>query len=158
MKDKAAVFSDGRYSIQLKEQIDLNVFQPCHLVTNPADDWVSKNLAPGEILAYDPWLLTEAEVKRFDAAAAKAGGSVAAAEQNLVDKIWLDRPPPPATPILPHPLKFSGVDAVKKQEEVANKIAESGATAALLTQPDSCLLYTSPSPRDKRQSRMPSSA
>lgn len=137
LKDKAAVFSDGRYSIQLKEQIDLNVFQPCHLVTNPADDWVSKNLAPGEILAYDPWLLTEAEVKRFDAAAAKAGGSVAAAKQNLVDKIWLDRPPPPATPILPHPLEFSGVDAVKKQEEVANKIAESGATAALLTQPDS---------------------
>ena len=137
LKDKAAVFSDGRYSIQLKEQIDLNVFQPCHLVANPADDWVSKNLAPGEILAYDPWLLTEAEVKRFDAAAAKAGGTVAAAEQNLVDKIWLDRPPPPATPILPHPLEFSGVDAVKKQEEVANKIAESGATAALLTQPDS---------------------
>ena len=137
LKDKAAVFSDGRYSIQLKEQIDLNVFQPCHLVTNPADDWVSKNLAPGETLAYDPWLLTEAEVKRFDAAAAKAGGSVAAAKQNLVDKIWLDRPPPPATPILPHPLEFSGVDAVKKQEEVANKIAESGATAALLTQPDS---------------------
>ncbi len=137
LKDKAAVFSDGRYSIQLKEQIDLNVFQPCHLVTNPADDWVSKNLAPGEILAYDPWLLTEAEVKRFDAAAAKAGGTVAAAEQNLVDKIWLDRPPPPATPILPHPLEFSGVDAVKKQEEVASKIAESGATAALLTQPDS---------------------
>ena len=137
LKDKAAVFSDGRYSIQLKEEIDLNVFQPCHLVTNPADDWVSKNLAPGEILAYDPWLLTEAEVKRFDAAAAKAGGSVAAANQNLVDKIWLDRPPPPATPILPHPLEFSGVDALKKQEEVANKIAESGATAALLTQPDS---------------------
>ncbi len=137
LKDKAAVFSDGRYSIQLKEEIDLNVFQPCHLVTNPADDWVSKNLAPGEILAYDPWLLTEAEVKRFAAAAAKAGGSVAAAEQNLVDKIWLDRPPPPATPILPHPLEFSGVDAVKKQEEVANKIAESEATAALLTQPDS---------------------
>jgi Xaa-Pro aminopeptidase len=137
LKDKAAVFSDGRYSIQLKEQIDLNVFQPCHLVTNPADDWVSKNLAPGEILAYDPWLLTEAEVKRFDEAAAKAGGSVAAAKQNLVDKIWLDRPPPPATPILPHPLEFSGVDAVKKQEEVASKIAESGATAALLTQPDS---------------------
>ncbi len=137
LKDKAAVFSDGRYSIQLKEQIDLNVFQPCHLVTNPADDWVSKNLAPGEILAYDPWLLTEAEVKRFDEAAAKAGASVAAAKQNLVDKIWLDRPPPPATPILPHPLEFSGVDAVKKQEEVASKIAESGATAALLTQPDS---------------------
>jgi Xaa-Pro aminopeptidase len=137
LKDKAAVFSDGRYSIQLKEEIDLNVFQPCHLVTNPADDWVSKNLAPGEILAYDPWLLTEAEVKRFDEAAAKAGGSVAAAKQNLVDKIWLDRPPPPATPILPHPLEFSGVDAVKKQEEVASKIAESGATAALLTQPDS---------------------
>ncbi|MEQ9122184.1 MAG: aminopeptidase P family N-terminal domain-containing protein, partial [Alphaproteobacteria bacterium] len=72
--EKAAVFSDGRYTIQLRDQIDPDVFEARHVTDEPPGDWISANLPKGGRLAYDPWLLTEADVKRFGEAARKAGG------------------------------------------------------------------------------------
>ena len=95
LQNKAAVFSDGRYTLQLIQETDPEIFETRHSIEAPASDWVAETLSDGEILAYDPWLLTPNEVKKFEAAAAKAGGSLTAAPQNLVDAVWTDRPVPP---------------------------------------------------------------
>ena len=136
LMDKAAVFSDGRYTIQLKEELDLTVFEAHHMISNPPNEWVAKNLAKGAVLAYDPWLLTEAEVERFAAAAVKAGGTIAAADRNLIDEIWLNRPPAPVAPIHPHPLEFSGIGSAIKRRDIAEQLAKQSIDSALLTQPD----------------------
>ena len=136
LMEEAAVFSDGRYTLQLSEQIDGDVFEARHITDDPPAKWIEANLPNGAILAYDPWLLTEADVKRFRAAAVKAGGSLKAVERNLVDEIWTDRPPAPQAPIRPHVLEYSGVASAEKRQAIAEALSESALDAALLTQPD----------------------
>lgn len=133
--ERAAVFSDGRYTLQLRDQIDLDVFEPRHSIDEPASEWIEDALDGGR-LAYDPWLLTEADVKRFSAAAEKSGGALVAADQNFVDAVWRDRPAPPRAPIQPHPLEYAGKASAEKRQDLAEKLSIDGYDAALLTQPD----------------------
>lgn len=136
LMEKAAVFSDGRYTLQLQDQIDLEVFEPRHSIDEPARDWVAENLPAGAVLAYDPWLVTEDDADRFAKAAAKAGGRLEAAESNMVDAVWTDRPATPRAPIRPHALDYSGKSSAEKRQELAETLTEDGVDAALLTGPD----------------------
>jgi len=136
LMETAAVFSDGRYTIQLRDQIDLDVFEARHVTDEPPADWISANLPKGGRLAYDPWLLTEADVKRYGDAARKAGGELVAAERDLVDAVWTDRPPPPLAPVTPHPLDYAGVASAEKRQALAEALTKDGLDAALLTAPD----------------------
>ncbi|MGZ0189573.1 MAG: M24 family metallopeptidase [Alphaproteobacteria bacterium] len=136
LQHKAAVFSDGRYTLQLAEEIDGDVFDARHSINDPPSEWVTETLPKGARLAYDPWLLTEGDVKRFGEAAEKAGGELVPAAANLVDAIWTDRPAPPQAPILPHPLEFAGRSSAEKRQELAQALADDDIDAALLTQPD----------------------
>jgi Xaa-Pro aminopeptidase len=136
LQDKAAVFSDGRYTLQLTQETDPDIFETRHSIEAPANDWVAANLAKGQILAYDPWLLTPSEVQKFKDAAAKAGGSLEAAPQNLVDAVWTDRPAPPQAPIVPHLLDYAGEASADKRTRLAADLAGKDLDAALLTAPD----------------------
>lgn len=134
--EKAAAFSDGRYTLQLREQIDTAVFEPLHSIDAPANEWVAENLPEGAVLAYDPWLATKAEVERFRKAAEKAGGRIEAAAENLIDLVWRDRPAPPQAPIRPHALDYAGKSSAEKRQELAEALAADSLDAALLTGPD----------------------
>ena len=63
LQKKAAVFSDGRYTLQLTQETDPDIFETHHSIEAPANEWVATNLAKGDVLAYDPWLLTPGEVR-----------------------------------------------------------------------------------------------
>jgi Xaa-Pro aminopeptidase len=137
LADKAAVFVDGRYTLQAKAQVESALYAQRHLTEEPAADYIAKNLKPGEALGYDPWLLTPGEVERYRAACEKAGGKLKALESNPLDAIWKDRPKPPTAPAVPHPVEFSGKSSAEKRRELARKLAEDKADAAVLTAPDS---------------------
>ena len=81
MKDRGAIFVDGRYTIQVREQVDVNLFKPQHLADEPPSKWMETELKAGEVLGYDPWLLTPDHVKRFAAACEKAGAKLVAVER-----------------------------------------------------------------------------
>lgn len=136
LADAAAAFSDGRYTLQLQDEIDLDVFEARHSIDEPASGWIAENLPAGARLAYDPWLLTEAEVDRYAAAAKKAGGELVAAERNFVDAVWSDRPAPPQAPVRPHPLDYAGQASAEKRQALAEKLRDDNVDAALLTAPD----------------------
>ena len=133
--DKAAIFIDGRYTLQVRSQTDISVFDPKHLIEEPPSKWVEDNLPKGAKLAYDPWLHTIDAVARLKAAAEKAGGSLVAVDSNPLDAVWSDQPPPPAALIAPHDMKYAGETASDKLKRVS--AALDGADAAMLTMPDS---------------------
>ena len=137
LADKAALFVDGRYTLQAKAQVESALYAQRHLTEEPAGDYIAKNLKPGEALGYDPWLLTPGEVERYRAACEKAGGKLKALSSNPLDAIWKDRPKPPEAPAVPHPVEFSGISSAEKRRELARKLAEDKADAAVLTAPDS---------------------
>jgi Xaa-Pro aminopeptidase len=137
LADRAAIFVDGRYTLQVREEVDSALFTPRHLIDEPPPDWVEKNLREGQILGYDPWLLTPDHVSGFKAACGKAGATLKAVEHNPVDIVWTDRPARPRGPIDVQPTRFAGRTPAEKLAEVAAALTELRADAVLLTLPDS---------------------
>ena len=136
LADKAAIFVDGRYTLQVRSQTDTALFTPRHLTEEPATDWVAEHLGDG-VLGYDPWLQTPSGVERYRKACEKAGGTLRACDSNPIDAVWHDRPGPPLTPMVAHAAEFAGESSTAKRERLAKGFAKDGVDAAVLTFPDS---------------------
>jgi Xaa-Pro aminopeptidase len=137
LAERAAVFVDGRYTLQAQAQVDAGLYELRHVTEQPASDWIAANLPRGAALGYDPWLHTPGEVERFRAAAERAGGSLAPLAGNPIDAVWRDQPPAPLAPVMPHALRFAGKSAEDKRRDIAASLAKDAADAAVLTAPDS---------------------
>jgi Xaa-Pro aminopeptidase len=137
LADRAAVFVDGRYTLQVRGEVDGALYEYRHLTEQPASDWIAEHLGSGKSLGYDAWLHVPGEVERFAAAAARAGGRLVAVEGNFVDAVWEGQPAAPLAPVAPHELRFAGKPASEKRQELAGSLAASGVDAAILTAPDS---------------------
>ena len=135
--EKAAVFSDGRYTLQMPEQVDTEVFECLHIQTDPPAEWIAANLPSGGALGYDPWLHVEKEVGKLEEAASKAGGRLTACRDNPLDAVWADRPAPPTAPMIAHDSAWAGRESGDKRRELAAALDEKGHDAAVLTLPDS---------------------
>ena len=95
LADRAVIFVDGRYLLQVRDQIDTALFSVEHLVDNPPDKWLEANLPAGARFAYDPWLHTADAAEKLSKACAAAGATLEPAEPNPVDSVWTERPAPP---------------------------------------------------------------
>ncbi len=137
LADKAAIFIDGRYTLAVRAQVDVNAFVPLQIPEQSPDTWIAENLPKGGKLGFDPWLQTVDGHERFARACAKAGGSFVPVESNPVDAVWRDRPAAPLAPVLPHPVEFAGESSEARRKRIAESLAAKGADVALLTQPDS---------------------
>jgi Xaa-Pro aminopeptidase len=137
MKDKAALFVDGRYTLQAKEQTDDKVFAIEHLVERPPHEWLAENLPTGASLGYDPWRTTLDGAERLQKAAERAGATLVPVESNPVDAIWTDRPAPPLAPVKLHDVKFAGEPAEKKLARIREALAKDKLDAVLLSDPAS---------------------
>jgi Xaa-Pro aminopeptidase len=137
LAEKAALFTDGRYTLQAKDQIDGKLFTIEHMVEKPAGKWLGENLPAGAVLGYDPWRTTAEGVERLEKAAKEAGSRLVAVKENPVDKIWTDRPSPPLTPVVLHGAQFSGEDAASKIVRIREVLAKEKIGAAVLSDPAS---------------------
>jgi Xaa-Pro aminopeptidase len=137
LMDKAAIFVDGRYTLQADNEVDAALYEHRHMSDAPAADWIADQVGSGEVLAYDPRLHTVIELERYQSAVAKAGGKMAALAENPIDTIWRDRPAPPLGPIVPHDLRFAGQASGEKRRLLAGKLAQDRVDAVVLTAPDS---------------------
>ncbi|MFZ2466988.1 MAG: aminopeptidase P family protein [Parvibaculum sedimenti] len=135
--DKAAIFVDGRYTLQVRDQVDVAIFEPKHLIEEPPVRWIEQNLVRDAKLGYDPWLHTVDAVARLKAAAEKAGATLVAVEDNPLDAVWTDRPDAPSAPVEPYPLEFAGELAADKIKRLANSLMNDDVSAVVLTMPDS---------------------
>ena len=94
LAERAALFVDGRYTLQAGTQVDTAVFTIVHSGETSPEKWLAQNLPAGAKLGYDPWLLTVDGAERLGRACTDAGATLAPAEPNPVDAIWTDRPAP----------------------------------------------------------------
>ncbi len=136
LADRAAIFVDGRYTLQVRQQVDTDSFEPHHLVDDPPAAWVSANLGKGR-LGYDPWLHTPAGVDNFEKACRDAGGTLEACTDNPLDAVWPDRPAPPKTPAIAYPIDLAGETSASKRQRVGEALNDGKVDVAVLTAPDS---------------------
>ncbi len=137
LPERAALWSDGRYTLQLRQQVDAGLFELLHSIDQPPTDWLRKALRPGEKLGYDAWLHTEDALKRFAAAAQAAKAELVAVSDNPVDSVWTDQPPPPLAPVVPQPEIYAGQSSAAKRAAIAAGLHQQGVDAVLLTLPES---------------------
>ncbi|MCO5065406.1 MAG: aminopeptidase P family protein [Rhizobiaceae bacterium] len=137
LRDRAFIFVDGRYTLQVRQQADMNLFKVESLVENPPANWLADNIGKGARIGFDPWLHTISEAAAMRKSAAKAGAELVALEQNPIDAIWSDRPNPPLSSITIQPAELAGELARDKLQRLAAAVARQGATHAVLTDPSS---------------------
>jgi len=136
LKDRAAIFVDGRYTLQVRDQVDTALFAPHHVTDSPPPRWLAAAAPVGRI-GYDPWLHTVDEVERMAAAVAAADGELVAESGNAIDAVWPDQPAAPLTPVQPHHEEFSGEGAAAKRARVAQGLSEGKLSAVVISAPDS---------------------
>src|SRR6266566_3437318 len=129
----AAVFVDGRYTLQAAKQVDGKAWNIEPLADPPPESWLAKHLCSGDRLGFDPWLHTSAAAERLAAACAKAGAELIALDSNPLDSVWTERPAPPLGPVAIHGTQFSGEAETEKLQRIGQEIVRLGVDALVLS-------------------------
>jgi Xaa-Pro aminopeptidase len=129
----AAVFTDGRYVLQLAEQTDAALWQRLHITEEPPPTWLAEHAPKPARIGYDPLLISEEGLTRYT----DAGLTMVAVDHNPIDAVWTDRPAPPSAPARPHPLANAGLASEDKRADIAKILQGAKQDAAVLTDPAS---------------------
>ncbi len=135
LKDKAVIFTDGRYTSQVAKQSDANVFDFEDLVSNPPSKWIKANASKGLRLGIDPWLLPSASVEKLEEALKSIDGKLVILKDNPVDAVWEDQPTTPLEPVSIQPDKFSGKLAKVKISELQAGLKDDKDDATVIADP-----------------------
>jgi Xaa-Pro aminopeptidase len=132
---RAAVFVDGRYTVQANSQVDQAIFSIEHLVDSPPSQWLEQNFNAGAKLGYDPWLHTSESADRLRKACATAGAELVAVDDNPIDALWTDRPAPPAGQVSLRDIKFAGESAADKLKRIQAELKPLRADVLVVSDP-----------------------
>ena len=133
LADRAAVFTDGRYVLQLAAQTDASHWERRHITDEPPPGWLLAHAPAGAKIGYDPLLISEEALGRY----VDAGLTMQPVSTNPIDAVWTDRPPPPLVSAEPHPLDVAGRSADDKRADIAALLKAAKQDAAVLTDPAS---------------------
>lgn len=135
LRDKAYLFSDGRYTQQALSQTAPELFEQRDLVDHGPAVWLKAEAPKGAKIGYDPRLVPPDGLARLKESAAQAGVELVAVGVNPIDQAWQDRPAEPSAEIVPHPETFSGESSVSKRSRIGEKLSGDGIEASILTSP-----------------------
>ena len=138
LSTKAAVFYDGRYTVQVRQQVDQTAFTPVFVSDTRPEEWLAANVSKGDRIGFDPWLHTAAEIDRYrKALAEKKLAELVPVQTNPIDAVWPDQPDGPLGEIIPHPRELAGLSSEQKRLQIGELLADKGEDATVLTLPDS---------------------
>jgi Xaa-Pro aminopeptidase len=137
LMNRAVTLTDGRYTLQVREQTDNTFFEYVDITETGPDAWLADNAPKDAHIGYDPMLHTMDSVRKLREAAQKTGFNLIAVTENPIDIAWKDQPALPSARIIPHDVNFAGKSSNKKRKEVAAALADAGADTALITAPPS---------------------
>ncbi|KQY95081.1 X-Pro aminopeptidase [Caulobacter sp. Root1455] len=137
LKDRAAVFVDGRYTLQVRDQVDQGVFEIRDLVEGGVPAYL-ETASKGAVIGYDARLHSPQALDGLKAAAARAGAALKPVAVNPIDEAWgAQRPAQPVAPVVPQPVQYAGEESASKRARVGSAVAALGADAAVITAPAS---------------------
>jgi len=134
---EAAIFVDGRYTLQVREQVSPDHWSYQSVPQTSVADWLKTHAPAGGRIGYDPWLHTKGWVKQAEAALAERGGELVAVDTNPVDAVWPDRPAPSDARLVVQPDALAGRTSADKRQQIADWLVERKADAAVLSALDS---------------------
>ncbi|EMN7257720.1 aminopeptidase P family protein [Vibrio vulnificus] len=135
-QEKAAMFVDGRYTVQVTKQVPGDLFEYRHLIEEPALEWLQENLAHGASVAIDPRMHSAAWLNM---AQAKLAGALELniLDSNPIDELWHDRPQPVVSDVRLMSTEAVGQSSANKRANIAQLITKQGVDSAVITALDS---------------------
>ncbi len=137
LRDVAAMFTDGRYTLQVREQVDAADWQFVQVPATAMHDWLADRATTGDRIGYDPWLATTGWVAVTQAIVAASGASLVAVDVNPIDALWADRPAPSPAPMIAHDDAMAGRSSAEKRAEIGEWLTGRRADAVVLSALDS---------------------
>ncbi|MFK4003239.1 aminopeptidase P family protein [Qipengyuania sp. NPDC077563] len=137
LREKAAMFTDGRYTVQVREQVDGKLYDYEDVPATSPAKWIAANAPKGAKIGYDAWLHGVDWAENAEKLFAKKGIELVAVDGNPIDAVWADRPQPSLEPGVPHDDKFAGRSSADKRAEVADWLKSEGYDATVITALDS---------------------
>ena len=137
LKDKAAIFVDGRYTVQVREQVDEKLFEYQSVPQTSPAEWLAANAPEGAKVGFDPWLHSKGWADAAAKALAGRHGELIAVDENPVDAVWADRPAPSPAPAVVQSDEFAGRASASKRAEVADWLKREHYDAAVISALDS---------------------
>ncbi len=137
LTDEAAIFTDGRYTVQVREQVDAADWDYIGVPADSVAGWLAAHAPAGARIGYDPWLHTAGWVAETQARLAGTGATLAPVAANPVDAIWTDRPSPSDAKLQVYDDPAAGRSSAEKRAEIADWLAAHHADAVVLTALDS---------------------
>ena len=137
LPEEAAIFTDGRYTIQVRQQVSPTEWSYQSVPETSVAKWLQENAPNGARIGYDPWLHTSDWVKQATGSLAAKGAELVAVKRNPIDSVWADRPEPSKARLAVQPDEFAGKGSAEKRHDMADWLAKEGADAAVLAALDS---------------------
>ncbi|MEH3038646.1 MAG: aminopeptidase P family protein [Sphingomonas paucimobilis] len=137
LRDIAAMFTDGRYTLQVREQVDAADWQFVQVPATSMADWLRSNARQGDRIGFDPWLATVDWVAATQRALADVGAVLVPVAANPIDALWTDRPAPSPAPMTVQDDTLTGRTSADKRAAIGEWLAERRADAVVLTALDS---------------------
>ncbi len=137
LPEEAAIFTDGRYTLQVREQVDGKDWAYVDVPATSVASWLGEHAPQGGRIGYDPWLHTRAWVEEATKALADRGAALVAVNTNPVDAIWPDRPAPSDARLSVQDNDVAGQSSAQKRAAIADWLAERKADAVVLSALDS---------------------
>ena len=140
--DNGVFFTDGRYTLQAEKQVIgafalLNNNDPSASNYSTKAEWLKLNMPLGSRIGFDPWLHTDSEIRKLLEDLKGTGIELVEVRNNPIDAVWIDRPLPPCTPVVPHDLEYAGKDGLTKRQEIVAQMKVEGIDVAVITDPAS---------------------
>lgn len=137
LKNKAAIFVDGRYTIQVRDQVDGKLYDYKSVPGDSMADWLAENSAKGAKIGFDPWLHRQSWANSARKALEKIGAQLVAVSDNPIDAVWEDQPEPSPAPAFLQDEKLTGRTSADKRGEIAEWLKQDGLDAVVISALDS---------------------
>ena len=134
---QAAIFVDGRYTLQVRQQVSEEDWSYQSVSETPVHEWLKENAPEGSRIGYDPWLHSRDWVQRVNGVLAPRKASLVPVAHNPIDAVWSDRPQPSLARLIVHPDRYAGRSSADKRAEIAGWLQRIGADAVVLAALDS---------------------
>jgi Xaa-Pro aminopeptidase len=137
LPEAAAIFTDGRYTLQVRDQVDGRHWSYQSVPETSIADWLKEHAPEGGRVGYDPWLHTKDWVGKAREALAARGAELVPVGRNPIDAVWAEQPGPSTARLIVHPETYAGKSSAAKRQEMGDWLREQKADAAVLSALDS---------------------
>ena len=137
LKDRAAIFVDGRYTLQVRDQVDGKLWDYCNVPETSPAKWLGEHAPDGATIGYDAWLHSKGWAKAVEKELAKRSAKLVAVQGNPVDSVWQDRPAPSDAPAIVHGEEYAGQPSAEKRAAIAEWLKAEKLDAAVIAALDS---------------------